>query len=150
MNPDFNLVFDMIKKIGHIIEDPNESFPWPSMLVFLDTLRTQRVAIVCSEKKYFGISKVVLLGIAYAGPEDVDPSIIRECLALSSLASLNGQESGDWSYIRLENGTNLFGYGIIVPVTDKLILDDLAKAIIDIAETADRGEQMISGDQDNF
>ena len=71
MNPDFNLVFDMIKKIGHIIEDPNESFPWPSTLVFLDTLRTQRVAIACSEKKYFGISKVVLLGIAYAGPEDV-------------------------------------------------------------------------------
>ena len=58
MNPDFNLVFDMIKKIGHIIEDPNESFPWPSTLVFLDTLRTQRVAIVCSEKKYFGISNL--------------------------------------------------------------------------------------------
>ena len=150
MNPEFNLVCDMIKNIGHIIEDPNENFPWPSALVFLDTRRTQRVAIAFSDKKHFGLSKVSLLAIAYAGPEDVDPSVIRECLALSSLASMNSQESGDWSYIRLENGTNLFGYGIIVPVTNKLIIEDLAKAIIDIAETADRGEQMISGDQDNF
>ena len=150
MNSEFNFVCNMIKKIGHTIEEPSESFPWHSTMVFLDTLRTQRVAIAPSDKNHFGLPKVILLAIAYAGPEDVCPSIIRECLASNSLASMNGNESGDWSYIRLENGTNLFGYGIIVPVTGKLTIDDLAKVITDIAETADRGEQMISGDQDNF
>lgn len=140
----------MIKKIGHIIEDPNETFPWHSIMVFLDSHRTQRIAITPGNKNHFGLPIIILMGNAYAGPEDVPPAIIRECLASNSLASMNGKESGDWNYMRLENGTNFFGYGMMVLVTGKLTIDKLTTAIIDVAETADRGEKMISGDQDNF
>ena len=149
MISEFNAVCDMIKKIGHYVDDPRENFPWHSACVCLDSLRTQKVAIIPNERKYFGIPSVVLLGISYIGSNDVDPVIIRECMASSRLIAMKKQKiDGDWSYTRLENGTNLLGFGIIVPVTDKLNIDDLTEAITCIATIADKGEQMISGDHD--
>ena len=38
MSSEFYKVCDMIKKIGHIIDDPKESFPWYSICVCLDQL----------------------------------------------------------------------------------------------------------------
>ena len=149
MSSEFYKVCDMIKKIGHIIDDPKESFPWYSICVCLETLRMQKVAIVPNEKEYFGIPVVIFLGISYIGTDDVDPVIIRECMVSSRLMAMKKQKvDGDWSYTRLENGTNLLGFGIIIPITDKLNIDDLAEAITCIAKTADMGEQKISGDQD--
>lgn len=109
--------------------------------------RNQLVYIIPNAKTKFGFDHVTLIGISYFGPESgLDP----EAYLSTTVDVMENGYKGHWSWIRINPEVVIVAYGVEIPITSNIDGETLKELLNEIAAESDRGEQILSGEEDKF
>lgn len=125
--------------------NPEMALPLEHVLISDDQGRQQAVYIGPEVANKFGFDFVTLVGISYGGPESgLDP----HAYLLVSEPGSGG--AGHWAWFRLNPEVIVVGYGVEIPVSDRLDAKAIGEVLLEIGTQSDRGEQILSGGEDRF
>lgn len=150
MDPVVKIFIDYLANNDFIVNKPEEPLPLPFVGFTVPNPdsqtepRTQKIYISLEKQDFFGVDAIVIFGIGYIGSESPDPEIFWR------LSKETPNSKGHWGWFQPDDQNFIVGYGVLVPITDKLSIEQINEAFEEIALKSDFGEYHLNHGADNF
>jgi hypothetical protein len=150
MEPIVKGFIDYLANNDFIVNRPEEPLPFPFVAYMVPNPnsqtepRTQKIYISLEKQDCFGHDAISIFGIAYIGSDSPDPEVYWR------LSKGTSNTKGHWGWFQTDDDTFIVGYGVLVPITDKLSIELINEAFQEIALKSDFGEYHLNHGADNF